>query len=172
MLDINKLTYSDSAPYPEIKVCGQNYRYAGWMLDNVGGSNSEMSAVSLYLYNNLITDCHFEDIAAIFHKISIVEMHHLEIFGKLALELGEDPRLWTRCRSRKIYWTPGYNQYPTVLSPLVRNALSGELAAIEKYENQIRSIDDPCIVENLKRIVADEQIHVELFKEIIAIYDL
>ena len=171
-MDLRKLSYSDSAPYPDIKVCGQNYRYAGWMLDNLGGSNSEMSAVSLYLYNNLVTGCDSEDISTIFHNISIVEMHHLEIFGKLALQLGEDPRLWTRCRSRKIYWTPGYNQYPTELSPLVHNALSGELAAIEKYENQICSIDDPFIVENLKRIVEDEQIHVNLFREMITLYCL
>lgn len=65
----------------------KNPAYAKAMLDNIGGLNSEMSAISLYVYNNLILE-EKKEIAAIFHKVSIVEMHHLEIFGKLALLLG------------------------------------------------------------------------------------
>ena len=60
------------------------------MLDNMAGNRSEMSAISLYTYNQLITDEHNE-IAELFHKISIVEMRHLYIFGTLAKQLGADP---------------------------------------------------------------------------------
>lgn len=171
MRNINDISYSLDSPYPPIQVCSPNRIYAGWMLDNLGGSNSEMSAVSLYFYNNLITDSH-EDISYIFHRISIVEMHHLEIFGQLTLQLGGNPRLWTQRGSNFAYWTPGYNNYPTLLPPLVKNALQGELAAIQKYERQIASIRDDNIVENLERIVEDEQIHVEIFREIIEEYNL
>lgn len=155
--------YRNQHDYPPIQVAGKNREYATAMLSNVGGSNSEMSAVSLYFYNNLITE---NEIAQAFHQISIVEMHHLKIFGKLALELGADPRLWERKRNM-VWWTPSYNKYPTQLKVLLQNSLQGELAAIEKYERQASVIKDENIVENLHRIILDEQIHVEIFKEML-----
>lgn len=83
--------FSDSAPYPPVQVCGANPMYARAMLANIGSCNSEMSAVSLYFYNSIITKPIQQDVAECFHKISIVEMHHLEIFGQLAKLLGADP---------------------------------------------------------------------------------
>lgn len=165
MQNYTSLSFSAGQPYPEIAVQCKNPVYARWMLDNVGGSNSEMSAISLYIYNNMITGT-YEDVSYIFHKISIVEMHHLNIFGKLALLLGENPRLWTKKGRRNVYWTPGYNHYPLQLAPLLLNAVNGEKAAIAKYQQQICQIDDTLIVENLKRIILDEQIHLQLYQQL------
>ena len=52
----------------------------------MAGNRSEMSAISLYTYSNLIlTGMRL----LLFHKISIGrEMHHLYIFGTLARQLG------------------------------------------------------------------------------------
>ena len=137
------------------------------MLDNIGGRNSEMSAVSLYYYNTIVLDKH-EDIAEIFRKISIVEMHHLDIFGRLAYQMGANPRLWTRGQRGMLYWTPGYNHYPVPLKSLLNNALEGELSAIAKYERQAKEIQDANVVENLKRIILDEQLHVEVYRSLLA----
>lgn len=169
MLNIQDMSFASSAPYPEIAPGCQNNVYASWMQDNMGGANSEMTAVSIYIYNNLIT-CSYEDIAYIFHKISIVEMHHLNIFGQLTLQLGGNPRLWTQRGRSRLYWTPGYNKYPTVLPAIMENVLHHELSAIEKYERQIANIQNENITDNLKRIVEDEQIHVKIFREIIQEY--
>lgn len=167
-----QMTFSHDGAYPPIEISCRNPAYAREMLDNLGGSNSEMSAVSLYLYNNLITDEKLRDISYIFHKISIVEMHHLEIFGKLAYCLGEDPRLWTCCNNRRMYWSPSYNKYPVELARLMHNALNGELAAIEKYRRQSECIDNENIVANLCRIIEDEEVHVKIFRQIIEEYRL
>lgn len=166
------MKFTKDGPYPPIEITGHNPAYAREMLDNLGGSNSEISAVSLYFYNNLMTQEKYEDIAYIFHKISIVEMHHLEIFGKMAYCLGEDPRLWTWRYNRRNYWTPAYNRYPSEFCRLIYNALNGELAAIEKYECQVRCIDNKNIVENLCRIIEDEKVHVDIFRQIIEEYHL
>lgn len=171
-MDFEALTYCSDAPYPLVQPVAPNRTYARWMLDNMGGSNSEMSAVSLYFYNNLITACEFKDISAVFHKISVVEMHHLDIFGRLALALGENPQLCTRSQNRRIYWTPGYNKYPTEFGRLMHNALEGEQAAIRKYENQINCVNDPNIIENLMRIILDEKLHIQIFTQIIMEYQL
>jgi len=170
MIDRETLYFASDKPYPPVRITGQNCCYAKWMLDNIGGSHSEMSTISLYFYDNLMTNEKYADIAYIFHKISIVEMHHLSIFGQLALLLGASPRLWSYNRGRKMYWTPAYNHYSTTLEDLLITALNGERAAIEKYEKQCLLIEDPCITDTLKRIILDEKIHVELIEMMIKEY--
>lgn len=154
-------------PYPPVKAECKNPMYAQAMLSNIGSANSEMTAISLYIYNHFMT-AEKEDIAQIFHKISIVEMHHLNIFGTFAVQLGTDPRLWAQINRRMVYWTPQYNHYPTELKPLLQNSLGGELKTIEKYKTQARRIKDANIVENLQRIILDEECHVEIFKTLLA----
>ena len=94
-MDITTFHYSDHTPYPPVKVDGKNPQYAAAILSNIGSCNSEMTAVSLYFYNSLVTREYYHDVAECFHRISIVEMRHLDIFGELALKLGTDPRLWS-----------------------------------------------------------------------------
>lgn len=169
MLAIDNLRYFSDLPYPDVQAETKNPAYARVMLDNIGGANSEMSAISLYVYNHLITEDR-RDISAVFHKVSIVEMHHLEIFGKLACQLGEDPRMWTHYGCKKTYWSPGYNQYPGDLNSMIHNVIDSEKAAISKYQHQISYIRDENITENLRRIILDERLHVELFEQIYNTY--
>lgn len=156
--------FADSAPYPPVEVCGRNPVYARAMLSNIGACNSEISAVSLYFYNSLIAPA--EEVRECFHKISIVEMHHLDIYGKLAYMLGADPRLWDLSKRRPVYWSPACNHYPCALKPLLLNAISGEQAAIQKYRCQAQWIKDKHIVAMLDRIILDEERHVCIFKQL------
>lgn len=151
-------------PYPPIAVEGPNPAYARAMLDNAGGRNSEMSAVSIYFYNHIITAQ--EEVAAMFHDISIVEMHHLEIFAELAMLLGEDPRLWTQTGNCKTYWSGNYLRYSASLPQLLRNAISAEEDAIEKYQGQLQTIGDRYIRANLQRIIRDEELHIEILSDL------
>ena len=161
--------YQITEPYPPVCAERPNRVYAGAMLDNIGGCHSEMSTVSLYFYNHLMTHAR-EDVAKIFHDMSITEMHHLEIFGTLARQLGENPRLWSRRGEGKVYWSPGCNHYPTALRPMLVNAISGEKAAIRKYEAQAKFIRDANVVENLRRNIADERVHVAMLSQLLRRY--
>lgn len=158
--------YADEKPYPPVKVCGQNRMYASAMLTNMASCNSELSAVTLYFYNSLVTRGAWKRASDCFHGISIVEMHHLDIFGQLALLLGADPRYCSRCHNRMMYWNAGCNKYTMDLSSLINNAIAGENKAIEQYFQQIRWIQDPCIVELLKRIIMDEERHIAIFHQL------
>lgn len=93
---------ASTLPYPDIRVAGKNPEYARAILSNIGGDDSEMSAVSLYFYDHVMT-LELPDVSQAFHSISIVEMRHLEIFCKIALQLGADPRLWERRGQKKAY---------------------------------------------------------------------
>ena len=168
----NNLLFSSELPYPSIKIEFSHHQYARFMLDNMGGMNSEMSTISMYLYNNLMVEENYRDIAVIYHKTSIVEMHHLNIFGKLAIALGEPPGLWSYQHNQRKYWSSSYNQYHHDLKRLVHQSLHGELAAIRKYKEQVNYVDDRCIADNLKRIIIDEEIHVSIFEKVICDYHL
>lgn len=182
----NQVAYQAAMPYPLIKPECKNPQYAAAMLDNMGGQNSEMSAVSLYFYDHLITSAH-KEVAETFHHISIVEMHHLEIFGTLALLLGENPRLWSKRGrgNRYFFWSPGYLRYPPFpiappnakeepdcrftppgpnppLRTLLSQAIASEQEALNKYMQQTTWIKDVNICDNLRRIAADEQMHIEI----------
>lgn len=154
--------------WPPLKICCPNPQYADEMLSNIGACNSEMSAVSLYFYNSIVLTDTNREFAEIFHKISIVEMHHLEIFAQLARMLGADPRLWTVTNNRSCYWTPSCNNYPTQIKYLLENSLRGEQDAILKYRRQTCAIQDSYIVAILNRIILDEQIHVEILRKMLA----
>ena len=157
--------YASDLPYPSITVTQPCLTYARMMLDNAGGSNSEMSAISLYLYNHIVAVCKPE-VSKVFYQVNLTEMHHLEIFSELALQLGEDPRLWTQMKNTKEYWSPCHNRYTFDIRCLLFNAIAGEKAAIQKYRCQAQTIKDPCIVAILNRIILDEEVHVKLFKRL------
>lgn len=162
-------SYHAEAPYPEVRAACRNQRYAEAMLGNMGGSNSEISAVGLYFYDHLVT-AEWPEVAEVFHKVSVVEMHHLEIFGTLARQLGADPRLWSRQGGRVTWWTPGYLHYSQKLGPLLQIAYRAERETVRKYEEQCRWIGDRNVVENLRRIIMDEEVHLEIFQSLIEGY--
>lgn len=168
----NEMRFAADAPYPSVQVTHQDPELGAQILDNVGGSNSEISTIALYIYNHYITNDEFKSVGEIFRQIAMVEMHHLDIFSGLSLALGMEPRLWTRQNNRFQYWTPSYVNYALDLKTMVLRALNGELAAIEKYEKQIDSTDDNYIIANLQRVILDEELHVEIFRQLIDTYQL
>lgn len=162
-------SYHAETAYPEVRAAGRNQRYAEAMLGNVGSANSEMTAVGMYFYGHLAM-AELPEVAEVFHKISIVEMHHLEIFGSLARQLGADPRLWCRQGGRRVWWTPGFVHYSQKLGPLLQIAYRDEEATIRKYQEQCRWIGDQNVVENLQRVIQDERVHLEIFRSLMESY--
>ncbi|MCI8650870.1 MAG: rubrerythrin family protein [Oscillospiraceae bacterium] len=162
-------SYTAPGPYPEVRAGERNQRYGQAMLSNVGGSVSEMGAIARYLYGH-VTQEGRPEIAECFHHIAVVEMHHLAIFSELARQLGEDPRLWSPFRGGRRYWTPEYLRYPRKLEHLLRYALEEERGTIQKYNQQALWIRDGNILANLERIIADEQVHVQILTGLLESY--
>jgi len=156
------------SPYPPPRVQGHNPAYAEMMLCNIGAPNSETSAVAFYRYAHLMSLCEDREASLLFHKVSMVEMHHLDLFGQLALELGAEPRLWYCRNSRREYWSPRHVKYAHCsVTDLVRHALEDERAAIRLYECQLERIADPHIAALLQRVAEDEREHAKLWEEVL-----
>ncbi len=154
-------------PYPPVQAESRRVEDAYAMLSNVGSGNSEMTAVSLYFYNSVILTPNYAFFARCFHEISIVEMHHLDMFANLAFQMGLDPRLWSMEGSKLCYWTPAYNRYPWMIREVIENAIKGERAAIAKYSAQAETIPDRNIGALLNRIILDERRHIEIFHKML-----
>lgn len=166
--DKNKCIAFIDEPYPSINPQTHRSDYAYAMLSNIGSDNSEMSAISLYFYNSTMLNSKYAEFAECFHNISIVEMHHLNIFASFACQMGLEPRLWCMKNQKPAYWTPAYNYYPTNVRAIIENSIKNELATIQKYTRQAEIIQDSNIVENLNRIIMDERHHVKLFYDMLA----
>ena len=163
--------YTLDIPYPPVTDLDMNIEYGQIMLSNLGGLYSEMNAVSLYFYNQIILENCWKELANAMHCVSVVEMHHLEIFAQMACRLGVDPRLW-ECKNDFLeYWSPGYNVYPRQINTMLENAIVQEKHTIHLYQQQIAYIQEPTIQEALKRIILDEEHHVQIFESFLNEYN-
>lgn len=156
-------------PYPPIQVEGPNPRYAKEILGNIGGVDSEMSAAALYFYDQLVTG-EYPELSQAFQRICIEEMRHLEIFCRIATQLGADPRLWERAGRRPRYWSPKDLHYSRKPRKILMNALMSEHLTIDKYTRQAKLIHDESIVQNLRRIIDDEKAHIQLLTGLLKTY--
>lgn len=164
-----EIKYAAEGAYPEIRVQKKNWRYGQAILSNVGGSTSEMSAVARYLYGYVSQEA-WGEVSDCLRHIAVVEMRHLDIFSQMSRQLGEDPRLWTLSRGQRRYWTPEYLRYPRQLEQVLCLALEEERMAIQKYTRQAMWIQDENIRANLWRIIADEEVHVQILTCLIESY--
>ena len=165
------MNYLINKPYPKIQNIQPNPQYASMMLSNLGGLHSEMNAVSLYFYNHIILMDTWPELSEAMEKISIVEMHHLDIFAQLAYQLGTDPRLWDCQQGYLEYWSPSYNVYPCHLQSLLENAMIQEQQTINIYQKQIHYIYNQTIQKILYRIIEDEQLHLQIFESFLNEYN-
>ena len=63
--------YAHQSPYPPVCIKEQNPLYGRMMLDNMGGQESEMSTIGLYIYNSIFLTSDTARIAEIFKNISL-----------------------------------------------------------------------------------------------------
>lgn len=162
----DRMEYKVNKPYPEIRVEQPNLEYAKLLLEDYAGTISEDTAVHLYLYQHLVADDLWEYYSKIIENISVVEMHHLEILGKLIKLLGLDPAFVSFKDDRLVAWTANYVNYTTDLETMLDVDIMSETKAIQKYREHVQMIDDVYIKQILLRIIEDEEIHLDIFKKL------
>ena len=158
------MEYILNTPYPSIDQLEVNVTYGQIMLSNLGGLHSEMNTVALYFYNSVILEQLWPDLSIAMKQMSQTEMKHLDIIARMCSRLGVDPRLWDCQNDFLEYWSPGYNVYPRQITSMLENAIIQEQNTITTYHYQINCIDEPIIQDVLKRIIEDEQLHVEILQ--------
>lgn len=140
-------------------------KYGLMILDNVGGMDSKVSTISLYMYNYIIIDDSFRELKTLFLDMAKDEMKHLNILMNLALTLNMNPRWWTCLNDQCCYWSPSYLSYSRQITNIIINALEMEYKMINKLLYQINIIEDPKIISVLNQIIYDNKKHITLLKK-------
>jgi bacterioferritin len=168
MEDINnskhlRAGYMAEVPYPSIRVMGPNKYYAEILKDDYAGKISEFSAISQYLYGDFISNNN-KEISKLFENVAIIEMLHLEILADLIMQLGEDPIYTGGYTDSNRYWNSSYVFYGNNIKDQLEFSIKIEKEAINAYLKSIELIKDKYIVEILRRIILDEEVHIKLFE--------
>jgi bacterioferritin len=150
--------------YPELRVERQNPKYASLLSLAYAGQNGELNAILNYTYGRLVCeDAYPEMLSDTLRCVSNVEMHHLEMLGKLIVMLGGDPRFSTQ--NKRMGINTALLPYKTSPSEILSQAISGEKKAIKLYEDLMFSIEDRYVRDVLRRIIKDEEHHLKIFTE-------
>ena len=150
-------------PYPTIKVEKENSYYADLLYDAYSGMISELTAVNLYSYQHFNISKKYELFAKTIIDIAEVEMHHLEILGKLIKMLGSNP---IYVNSKNKFWKADYVIYDNDIIDMLNTDIVAEMEAIKNYKELMNKIDDKYINHIIKRIVLDEEKHLECFNKL------
>ena len=129
---------------------------------------SETTASLLYSYQHFNTFENNKEFSSVIEEISIVEMKHLEILGKLIKLLGKEP-IYKTCNSLTdecVMWSSYNIKYDTNIKDMLITNIKGEKNAIKNYELHKRLINDKNIKKILERIILDEKKHVEIFENL------
>jgi len=152
-------------PYPTVQTNGKNLYYASLLTNDYAGIVSEMSAVSVYIFQNIVTTN--QRIADTLKCISLVEMRHFGYIGKLIEAFGGNPRLAVQSGCKCIFWNSQYLSYETNSKCYLKENIACEKAAIANYKTRITQISDKNVQVLLERIIMDEENHIRLFEALL-----
>ena len=154
------LKYASDLPYPEI-VVDENLQEAKMLMPSYSGVAGELTAILTYAFQSYIT-LKLQDVKEVLEKIAQVEMHHHELLGTTITKLGGFPVMGARN-----YWNGSFVNYTLDPKKFLAQNIVAEENAIRNYERTILNITSPQVKTLLERIILDEQVHIEDFKELL-----
>ena len=158
-------------PYPSIEISRKDPNFAYKLLNVYAGNISELSAITQYSFQSFYLN-EYKDLSNILEQISIVEMRHLKILGKLILKLGLIPYYVTYCcGNRPNPWNADFIDYTLDYRDMLLSNINTEISAIRDYNRLINETNDSNIKDILRRIIVDEERHIEIFRELLRQYD-
>lgn len=157
------LQVKDNSPYPPITVCEPNLKYAQMLSLDLCAPKSEFTTITQYIYQNWILNAEYRHIADAIARISMVEMHHLDILGQLITLLGGTPYYQAVYPNGYVIWNGNLCDYTKNVKKILINNIASEQGAIDAYTSQAECIKDDNICKILNRIILDEKIHVAIF---------
>lgn len=154
-------------PYPPIRVLEENIRYAKLLLNDFSGVVSEFSAITQYVNHEIKISTLNPKTSVTIKGIAMVEMHHLQMIGQLITLLGCDPNYEIIKKNKPLNWSPKFINYGSSINNMINFDIEGEVQAIAQYKKHIQEIDDPFIDAILRRIILDEEKHIEVLTSLL-----
>lgn len=161
--DAARYMTSASAPYPPVAVREKNPFYAAMLAEDLAGERGELTAIHQYVYQSWLLAPYSRDAARVLRNIARVEMLHLNILGELVALLGCTPKFGAVENGCRVYWNgemPSYEKNPV---EMLEQNIRLEEAAISSYSAHAAQMQDARVQTMLRRLVLDEELHLQLF---------
>ena len=164
-----KYKYAADGAYPDLADVQRDLRSAKIIQNLYAGKSSELSAITQYCYQAFVSQRFNDEINEVFLHIAEVEMHHLELLANAIIKLGGNPTF-----SNSGGWWSGSNVYynNNIINMINRDIRDEELAILD-YKKAAAFIKDAGVDALLNRIIADEEVHIEVLtrlKEAVIFY--
>ena len=157
--------YRVDLPYPDVVVLKPNTHYARLVSGAYAGRGSETTAITQYISHRYFTS-DYPDVFVAYKYIALVETVHQELLGKLIKNLGLKPLFFSYETNH--YWNGSYPDYKYTLNKILQSDIQGEKNAIAHYTRLIKQIDDESIRNLFRRIILDEEKHIEVLTHLYA----
>lgn len=154
-------------PYPQVRVTKPNRRWATVVSGAFAGKGSEATAIAQYGVHRFHLTAYPEASEAYIY-IASVEMIHWHLLGSLIRDLGINPRLFS-CETGA-WWSGSFPEYAQSFGDIIAADIRGEQGAIAHYRRMIAAIGDADIQALFRRIILDEEKHIEILKSLYARY--
>ena len=167
-MNFSEIPVAAPGKYPDICVSEPNRRYASLLLQDSASARGEMTAIYQYLYQHWILDNTNDDFSILLKRIAAVEMHHLDILGRLIVLLGGNPICRTNPCNCSTAWNGNLLQYTSNKKQILTLNISSELSAVNDYTAQAETVKDPALAAILLRIAEDERVHYDIFRSLLS----
>ncbi len=154
-------------PYPSLNGITPDIKTASIISPAFAGVHSELTATLQYVYHYFNFTREFDvKTADTLMGIAITEMEHLEILGNLLIKLGVDPVFTHFPPARSEYYSTRAVAYSKTPVKMLLDDISGEMVAISEYRNMLSCLNNEKVGEVISRIILDEELHVNVLKEL------
>ena len=152
------ITNGQSLPYPETDVI---MRAPAFINDVARARLGELSDISDYVYYSLMLEEGYPELSMLFDKLSMTEMRHFLLLGRMLIRLGGDPAVRVR-QSNPFYGKPERLDSASV-HKILSKTLEGEQMSAVGYRKLARAMEcDPAAAALLERIADDEEHHARM----------
>ncbi len=173
-------TYDKKLQYP-VKIKNPNPAYAKIIMDQYGGPDGELGASLRYLSQRYSMPC--DELKGLLTDIGTEELAHFEMIGAMIYQLtrnlsceeikkqGFDAYFVTHttgvyaAAASGMPWTAAYIQTKGDVLADLHEDLAAEQKARVTYDNILRLIDDPDIIDPIKFLREREIVHYQRFGE-------
>ena len=153
-------------PYPTIDDVVKDYKTAKIISEGYARSHSELSSSLQYLYFSF-NFYRLKDTKSynLIESIRLAEQKHLQMLGKLLIQLGIDP-IFTELPPFKCdYFTTANLTYSKTATKMIKDAILLEMTQIAEYKAMLMQIENESVKKVLERIVLDEELHLSHLKQ-------
>lgn len=151
--------FASDLPYPKVEA-DRNLNEAKLIMPHYSGNMSELTAVLTYCYQNYVTPS-YEDVRRAVLGVAKCEMLHHKLLGDTIVKLGGYPIM-----AGRTYFNGSFVNYTVDPKKFLDQNIAAEQNVILNYERLILNLKTESIKALIERIILDEELHIEIFKEL------